>query len=129
MSAPIRTSQRGSRAPSRRWVEARAGATLLRDREGRLELLASAAPKDDAAQDLGASDRRFRHAWVAELHTGDLCLQRLTPEGPASWRIVEWPDRIEATDQQGRRHTLLLVAQDGPPWKRALRRALLSILT
>lgn len=130
MSVAVRTNQRSSRPVSRSWIEAHpSGFSFLGESGGQVELRAALAPDGDRTRDLGDAAHRFRHAWVGELHTGDLCLGRDTPEGPAHWRIVEWPDRIEATDLNGRRFTLLLVAQDGPRWKRALRRALLSILT
>jgi hypothetical protein len=130
MTVSVRTSQRSRRAVSRGWVAAHPGGfTLLRENGGQVELRADFVPDGNRTRDLGDATHRFRHAWVQEFHTGDLCLGRDTPEGPAHWRIVEWPDRIEATDQTGRRFSLLLVAHDGPWWKRQLRRALLSILT
>jgi hypothetical protein len=125
-----RTVQRGGRAVSLAWLRAHPGGlAYLAEADGAVVLSAPLRPAADAAFDLGAPGARLRHAYVAELHTGDLILARSTPEGDARWRIVEWPDRIEATDVFGQTRTLLLVGQGGPWWRRWLRQLLLSLLS
>lgn len=55
-------------------------------------------------------DNQANTITATEIRTGDLVLARQTEEGAASWRIIEYPDRLEAINERtGARYRIALI--------------------